>query len=645
MSASAPQEVSANNVIDSICVSGIASSYVNDEFPRATINDAPIVSTSSEIEKGKPLTIDVTVPDSATTLYISAAAIKSTYLNIRFGNDTDEVKGYYKIDLMTATALSKADPFSVKKTADVSIKTYTLVINTNQNFYMNSFDLLFVYSTLGGVSNTVHVPVSVDAVFPYQKEARIGIRPPQATGIQDYSVQISCPDGSTVTFENGQMSGCSSCSMTYDKSLDVFWIDLPQVMGSYSVTMTVDFELQQSETVMMLMILNMGGKIEDINPDLSFSRDCAPGSVCTGTFSLNFWLGTAPSAYLSSITFKSDHGVLLNNETTWAASGTKYKSMGPDWVQNRTPFPITHSMLDLVDIEVSLQVNPAGVVYDLIGQGSKPFLNFEVDGITSTGTMDVVSMESKDLIPSEIAKITGTIDWQIKIHGGAPVSKIDLGQSMHPMYILYGWPNDDITVKRIETAVGLTTIENPTPFLVIESVLNKFGGFVGHDNPQGNTCGVSKDDIWTNVGSAILSVDYPCFHCNCIATFTDCVYKSIGAPGISEAKVIYAYPSNPTIAVESPIGYPISDNLGMNCSNEFKDPGGNKWVARLVVYGTDPSGKPIGYANHFESVLKLTYNNAVYYYPAGVLPVKYLTDANNVLFSFDRMVWLTVDSN
>jgi hypothetical protein len=116
------------------------------------------------------LSIDICVPVNAQEIYISAQSIKATYLNVKFGEDDEIVNGYYTIDLSYATPLSKTKRMTTSEATSQLAKTYNINIKTDENTYMNSFDIVFAFRTPDGTNRYVHIPVSIKAIPPYKNQ-------------------------------------------------------------------------------------------------------------------------------------------------------------------------------------------------------------------------------------------------------------------------------------------------------------------------------------------------------------------------------------------------------------------------------------------------------------------------------------------
>lgn len=159
-------------------------------------------------------------------------------------------------------------------------------------------------------------------------------------------------------------------------------------------------------------------------------------------------------ADLESITFTSDHGILVNNDSDWTDSGTPYGE--PEWIKGTAiNNPITHTKNTKLTINVTVRVSPAGLAFDLIGTGAN-YMTFEKTGNTSSGADQTLSITANVNLPDHIATLSNEISWKIKLIDPLNI-EIDLGKSgPHKIYLTYGTPSGSVvTEKRMNWCVSL----------------------------------------------------------------------------------------------------------------------------------------------------------------------------------------------
>jgi hypothetical protein len=118
---------------------------------------------------------------------------------------------------------------------------------------------------------------------------------------------------------------------------------------------------------------------------------------------------------LKSVEFITDHGLLKDNNTDWTDSGTTYAS--PEWV--RSPArnnPISQTKNTAVTVVVTVAVTPAGVTFDLVGDGGINYLNFSRSGIVSTGGDQQITATASTALPNYVTTISRSINWTITTH-------------------------------------------------------------------------------------------------------------------------------------------------------------------------------------------------------------------------------------
>ena len=154
---------------------------------------------------------------------------------------------------------------------------------------------------------------------------------------------------------------------------------------------------------------------------------------------------------LKSVKFTSDHGLLVDNNDDWTYLGTTYSE--PEWVDGDpdTNNPISHTKDTKITVDVTVEVSPSGLEFELIGDGPNDYVDFSKTGNTSTGSDQVVTITADAKLPNQVDTLTKSIDWSIKIAS----SSIDIETSgPHKIYVTYGTPGESsvVTEKRMSWA-------------------------------------------------------------------------------------------------------------------------------------------------------------------------------------------------
>ena len=119
--------------------------------------------------------------------------------------------------------------------------------------------------------------------------------------------------------------------------------------------------------------------------------------------------------------------MLKDNNSGWSDSGTAYSE--PEWVKDTsTNNPITHTKNTKITANVVVKVSPSGLNFDLTGSGSN-YVTFENIGNTSSGSDQAISITANGNLPDNIAVLSESITWKIKITGVSPVFEQDIGSS------------------------------------------------------------------------------------------------------------------------------------------------------------------------------------------------------------------------
>lgn len=158
---------------------------------------------------------------------------------------------------------------------------------------------------------------------------------------------------------------------------------------------------------------------------------------------------TVVDIQLASVQFSSDHGIMKDNNSTWADSGSVYSE--PEWISGgSTNNPMSHTKNKNVIVTVQLDIQPSnpGVTFNLTGTGGDTGFNFEKTGISSPN----VTITSTGKIPDKVSTITNQyIAWDLKVTSlNTPVERELEESGPHKIYVTYGTPaGSTVTERRI----------------------------------------------------------------------------------------------------------------------------------------------------------------------------------------------------
>jgi Domain of unknown function (DUF4157) len=327
-----------------------------------------------------------------------------------------------------------------------------------------------------------------------------------------------------------------------------------------------------------------------------------------------------PGTRLRSLDFVSDHGVMRNNSKDWSNEGKPYPQ--PDWEISESAETrsgaISHTMGRPLEIDLGFDVAPvtaAPETVNLSGKGSSPFLDFSATGSFGGGTGKRQHMMSSNNLPAKVAAYTNqSIDWTIK-----------WGKWEHPIgttgpldiYATIDKPlrSDTVTTKRMAKAVELVA-SAPTlkPHDVVKTIMftwTRFNLDVRYANEW---------DLAADMRTGAQCID--------LVRFVQSVIGTVRLPGLAEAVIIWAQPSAPWTAIETPWGMAG----GMSSGLIPPYPGQPTWHAMLL----DGDFRP----NNYEAALKFTADGFTKYYPGGVRSV--LDHPDQVLRVFNCLAWFRV---
>jgi hypothetical protein len=181
---------------------------------------------------------------------------------------------------------------------------------------------------------------------------------------------------------------------------------------------------------------------------------------------------------LASVEFTSDHHVLMDNNSDWTNTGTLYGK--PEWQSGwQTASPISQTKNTPLTLKVKVTVEPAGLHYDVIGDGPQSYMDFLSTGHTSTGSQQEWTITSGAALPNQVSTLTGSITWKIKFTDADPDVEFTAGTSgTHKIYVTYGTPTAPtgiaITEKRLSTTCQWAN-EKTDPDKVADGIHSKLG--------------------------------------------------------------------------------------------------------------------------------------------------------------------------
>jgi hypothetical protein len=340
-----------------------------------------------------------------------------------------------------------------------------------------------------------------------------------------------------------------------------------------------------------------------------------------------------------SVTFKSDHALLLDNRSDFQKRGSRHPK--PEWVHERRDerVPISHSKHKALELEVEfLSSGDTTESGRLTGKIPTDFV-LTSSGSTSfpPGKKVKVKLESAKPIPDSIMKARTNIAWRVNIEG----RDYDLTPSgQHLFFITWGDPIDEgnvedgVTYRRMNTAidwVGAVWAKGKTdPVEVLDELFGRFEHYVlGFDHlPRALRAYLAvnpgKVKALTEAGFAAYKNDavggaWPLSYfekysgeCQAIVRLIRGLIHQVGMPGKVEVQYVNADARDPYKA--------IIRSWGTACAGPKP---GHKYslVDARVEKGKrytaeDSKTKGIGW-NNYEAYLKFTYGKE-YWYGGGI---------------------------
>ena len=331
--------------------------------------------------------------------------------------------------------------------------------------------------------------------------------------------------------------------------------------------------------------------------------------------------GEYPGTRISSVTFKSDHGVMKDNTTDWSESGAVYGE--PEWSAvggKVVSSPVSQTRDTSVMIELGLDVLPSNAPaapVRVAGRSSEPGLNFDFAGTLDGGLNRRVAMTSIGKLPDTIRalrnkEIAWTLDWRGWKH--------DIGRTRHSLFVTAAAPFSpvEVTEKRMRTAVDIAgtvaaRVGAIDPHPMVREIMKHWGTY--------NLKVQYPDYAWRLADNLALGAQ-----CIDIVRFVQGILHVVGVPGTATAVVVWAQPGSPLIPEES-----LWPHGGLHTVPNH--PAHPTWFAGLL----DANGCP----NAYEAALRFDHGGVRRYYPGGVSMSRTYTTADDVLSIFQCYAWLT----
>ena len=326
-----------------------------------------------------------------------------------------------------------------------------------------------------------------------------------------------------------------------------------------------------------------------------------------------------PGATLSSITFKSDHGLMKDERKSWASSGRFYGE--PEWrvnaEQDIVSHPISHNKNESIQAELKLNLLPLAAPaapVTLRGESDEPALNFNFGGTLQGGMNQKLLLTATTSLPDEIKAIPQKqVRWIMKWRAW----EREIARSSHSVFVTMDRPSkpSEVTYKRMAKAVeligGLHTL---VPHEVVRGLMRNWTIY--------NLGKIYGDDFWEladNIATGAQCID--------LVRFVMGLIETVGCPGTATALIIWAFPHAPTTPIETVFG----TGGGMGSIGRRSDHG--DWFVTLLDGDF--------HSNNFEAALKFDHGGVLAYYPGGVdLTHAVFSNALQVLQVFNCMAWV-----
>lgn len=244
--------------------------------------------------------------------------------------------------------------------------------------------------------------------------------------------------------------------------LDVNYATLMTTSSSDFVTLTSD--LTPNNATAATLLTWTGGtassdNLSDTVPKNVAAKTEVVASCCSAFFTKDIWV---ISAVIKSLQFTSDHGVMTTNNSDWTDCSATFQK--PEWVADAShpSFPISQTKNTTVTVNLTFNIQPAGVPFNLTGSSGSSFLNFGRSD-TSSGSDQSEPLTGGSL-PNQIGSPSDNISWSIDAFNGV-FNCTSASSGPHKIYVTYDTPTGSATTehrisKVCTIASGKTTIND-----------------------------------------------------------------------------------------------------------------------------------------------------------------------------------------
>ena len=231
---------------------------------------------------------------------------------------------------------------------------------------------------------------------------------------------------------------------------------------------------------------------------------------------------------VKSVIFTSDHGVLADYTNDFSGEGgTVFNPRG--WTVSGTNNPISQTKDTKLTANVTLCIQPSGIAYDLIGDGSIGYFTFHTNGLTSSGSDQTFLLTADTKIPAQIDVLNQSVNWSINAGG---VSCVATSSGPHKVYVTWDTPTGTATtLKRMDWAVNLAKSSTS---------LEQIADAIGPDAVGGSRFGANSIfDTPPSMSNAWAVMDGYLSDCGTLSTLMKYELDLLGATG-SEVRFVYA---------------------------------------------------------------------------------------------------------
>jgi len=403
-------------------------------------------------------------------------------------------------DTLTCTGLTQGTHYSPEYTVDVELDeegdlvgTYYAVVFATESEADGNYNrnMQPKYAIQHGITqlSPIHVDLDIDEVDDLDEVTIGGFV--HLNNDDDNENQTEDREESAQVVGEDDLVAISLAERHADLTNAIVTLDAPAGSNKIKVWTTVDkgtevtlpeewdLDTQTVPATLYVEGIDTSGSVRDVSLTLNITGTLGQEQI-DETDEVKV---TVVELELLDIGFFADHGKLRNNnddeEDIWSGSEELEFYPYPEW-QSDPPrnFPVSYTKDTQIGLDAWVKVLPAGLTFDLTGDGPDNYVDFARTGEQSTGANHCVPyLVAADELPDTVCTLSKSISWTINLTDPEPDFAKNIGSSgPHKVYVTYSTPSGSIvTQTRLRWACNAADQET-APHDIGDAIFTALGG-------------------------------------------------------------------------------------------------------------------------------------------------------------------------